>query len=284
VDSAATARGEVRRRVPHGREERDVNDDQLLRYSRQILLGQVDVEGQERLMGARVLVVGLGGLGSPVAMYLAAAGVGHLVLVDFDEVDLTNLQRQILHTTDRVGLPKTASAQSTLGALNPEVRLSALPRRLDDDELAEQARLADVVVDGTDTFASRNAINAACVATRTPLVSGAAIGMGGQVTVYRLDREREPCYRCLYSGDDYPEEPCSQFGVFTPLVGIVGSIQAAEAMKVILDLGDTLTGRMLMIDCETMDFQEMSFGRNPACPECGTGSAGTHGDTGTVYE
>jgi len=246
-----------------------VNDDQLLRYSRQILLPQVDVDGQERLMGARALIVGLGGLGSPVAMYLAAAGVGHLVLVDYDEVDLTNLQRQILHTTDRVGRPKTESAECALRALNPEVRLTLLPRRLDTAELAEQAHLADVVVDGTDTFASRNAINAACVASATALVSGAAIDMGGQVAVYRLDREDEACYRCLYPGDDYPDTPCRELGVFTPLVGIVGSIQAAEAMKVILDLGETLTGRMLMIDCETMDFQEMRFGRNPDCPACG---------------
>jgi len=250
-----------------------MDDHQLLRYSRQILLKQVDVTGQQRLLDSRALIIGLGGLGSPVSMYLAAAGVGHLVLVDFDTVDLTNLQRQIAHTTDSVGRPKVESARETLAALNPDVQVTTLERRLESDELGEQIRAADVVIDATDNFETRAAINAACVRERTPLVSGAAIGLAGQVSVFHLDREDEPCYRCVYKETDYPGEACSQYGVFTPVVGMIGATQANEAMKVLLGIGETLRGRLLLLDALTMQWETVRFSKDPNCGTCG-GAAG----------
>lgn len=245
-----------------------MDDQQLLRYSRQILLPQVDIEGQSRLLDSRVLIFGMGGLGSPVAMYLAAAGVGHLVLVDDDDVDLTNLQRQIVHTTESVGRPKVESARATLLALNPGVTITVVPRRLENEALLAEVAKADVVVDGTDTFESRATINHACVRAGRPLVSGSAISMTGQVSVFRLDRPDEPCYRCIYPRTDYPTAACREMGVFTPVVGMIGTVQANEALKVLLDLGETLTGRMLLLDAEIMEWQTMQFGRNPNCPDC----------------
>ena len=245
-----------------------MDDDQLLRYSRQILLRQVDIAGQERLLQSRVLIIGLGGLGSPTAMYLTAAGVGDLVIVDFDKVDLTNLQRQIVHTTAGIGRPKAESAAETLRALNPEVRITPIARRLEEDELTREVDAADVVIDATDNFEARVAVNRACLATRTPMVYGAAVGFMGQVAVFRTDRDDGPCYQCVYPRTDYPVDPCSQYGVFTPLVGIIGSTQANEALKLLLGIGEVLTGRMLLLDAEIMDWTSMQIEKNPACPAC----------------
>ncbi len=246
-----------------------MNDDQLLRYSRQILLPQVGIEGQERLRAARVLIVGMGGLGSPVALYLAASGVGHLVLVDHDLVELSNLQRQIVHTSDRIGQPKVISAQHTLLGINPETTITALNLRLEGDALSEQVALADAVVDATDNFATRFALNRVCVAQKTPLISGAAIRMEGQVAVFRPDLPDSPCYRCLYKDMDELGETCSQTGVLAPVVGIIGSIQATETIKVLLNMGDTLTGRLLLLDAYTMEWRSLRLRKDPQCPVCG---------------
>jgi adenylyltransferase/sulfurtransferase len=246
-----------------------MNDDQLLRYSRHILLPQVGIEGQERLRAARVLIVGMGGLGSPVALYLAASGVGHLVLVDHDHVEISNLQRQIVHTSASIGLAKVASAQQTLLGINPEITITTFGQRLDVDALMEQVGLADAVVDATDNFATRFALNRVCVAQKTPLISGAAIRMEGQVAVFRPDRPDSPCYRCLYKDMDELGETCSQTGVLAPVVGIIGSIQATETLKVLLDMGETLTGRLLLLDAYTMEWRSLRLHKDPQCPVCG---------------
>jgi adenylyltransferase/sulfurtransferase len=245
-----------------------MDDAQLLRYSRQILLPQIGIDGQTRLLRSRVLLIGLGGLGSPVAMYLAASGVGQLVLVDHDRVDLTNLQRQIVHTTGRIGLEKTASAAQTLTALNPEVQVVTINHKLDDAALTEQVQLADVVVDASDNFATRHLVNRVCVREKTPLVSGAVVRFEGQVTVFRPDREDGPCYRCLYAEDGAPDEPCSQFGVLAPAVGIIGSVQATETIKVLLNLGESLAGRLLVLDALAMEWRTLRLKKDPACPVC----------------
>jgi len=247
-----------------------MDDPQLLRYSRQILLPQIGLEGQQRLLAARVLIIGVGGLGSPVAMYLAASGVGHLVLVDYDMVELSNLQRQIVHTTDRIGMHKVNSAQSTLAALNPEVRVTAIAGQLDPEALVEQVQLADAVVDCSDNFATRFALNRVCVANKTPLISGAAIRLEGQVAVFCPGRADSPCYRCLYKDMDELGESCSQTGVLAPLVGIIGSIQATETIKVLLDIGETLTGRLLVLDALSMEWRSIKLRKDPDCPVCGT--------------
>ena len=247
-----------------------MDDPQLLRYSRQILLPQIGLEGQQRLLAARVLIIGMGGLGSPVAMYLAASGVGHLVLVDYDMVELSNLQRQIAHTTDRIGMHKVNSAQQSLAALNPDVQVTAIAGQLDPEALVEQVQLADAVVDCSDNFATRFALNRVCVANKTPLISGAAIRMEGQVTVFRPGRTDSPCYRCLYKDMDELGESCSQTGVLAPLVGIIGSIQATETIKVLLDIGETLTGRLLILDALSMEWRSIKLRKDPDCPVCGT--------------
>ncbi len=244
-----------------------MNDQQLLRYSRQIMLPQIDVEGQERLLASRVLIIGLGGLGSPVAMYLAAAGVGHLVLVDYDKVDLSNLQRQIIHTTDRIGQTKVDSARRTLSALNDEVRVDCIEHRLQDDQLSEEVSRAGLVVDASDNFETRFAINAACVRTGTPLVSGAAIRMEGQVAVFS-GQPGGPCYQCLYPADGQVDESCSANGVLAPTVGIVGSIQANEAIKVLVGAGTTLGGRLLLLDALHMQWRTLTLRADPQCPVC----------------
>jgi adenylyltransferase/sulfurtransferase len=246
-----------------------MDDKQLLRYSRHILLPQVGIEGQQRLLDARVLLIGLGGLGSPVAMYLAASGVGHLVLVDHDRVELSNLQRQIAHSTNAIGIDKVASAKQTLQALNPGVRITTFNKVLNADELTEQVRLADVVVDASDNFATRFALNRICVEQKKPLVSGAAIRMEGQVTTFRADQPDSPCYRCLYKDMDELAETCSETGVLAPVVGIIGSIQAAEVLKVLTGTGQTLTGRLLMLDAQTMEWREVRLRKDPDCPVCG---------------
>ncbi|HRW66677.1 MAG TPA: molybdopterin-synthase adenylyltransferase MoeB [Candidatus Competibacter sp.] len=245
-----------------------MTDDELLRYSRQILLPEFDIDGQERLRRSRALIVGLGGLGSPVAMYLAAAGVGRLTLVDFDRVDLSNLQRQIVHRTADIGRLKVESARDTLLALNPSVAVTTLPQALDEAELREQVRQADVVVDACDNLPTRLAINAACVRAGVPLVSGAAIRLEGQVLVWRPGEEGA-CYRCLYRDADAAPETCAQTGVLAPVVGIVGSIQALEAIKVLTDFGETLAGRLLLLDAKRMEWRTLKVRRDPACPVCG---------------
>lgn len=245
-----------------------MDDEQLLRYSRQIMLPSIGIEGQERLRDARALIIGLGGLGSPVAMYLAAAGVGTLVLVDFDKVDLTNLQRQIIHTTDRIGRPKVESARESLQALNPETRIVTIDQALEGQALAEQVAQADVVIDGSDNFATRFAVSAACYANRTPLVSGAAIRMEGQVSVF-TGQPGSPCYHCLYPSEGQLDETCSANGVLAPLVGAIGSIQAIEAIKLLTGAGDPLVGRLLLFDALQMEWRTVKLKPDPACPVCG---------------
>ncbi|MBX6317062.1 molybdopterin-synthase adenylyltransferase MoeB [Pigmentiphaga sp.] len=252
-----------------------MNDEQLLRYSRHVLLDEIGIEGQQRLLEARALIVGAGGLGSPAAFYLATAGLGSLVLADHDTVDLTNLQRQILHTTDRVGRYKAESGKQTLNAINPDVSVHALTQRLVDESLGAQVAAADVVLDCTDNFATRHAINRACVRHRKPLVSGAAIRFDGQVSVFDLRREDAPCYHCLFpDGEDVEEVNCATMGVFAPLVGIVGSTQAAEAIKIVTGTGTSLSGRLLMLDALAMKWHEVRVSRDPGCPVCGHHAAG----------
>ncbi len=246
----------------------NMNDNQLLRYSRQIMLPEIDIEGQEKLLAARVLIVGLGGLGSPVAMYLAAAGVGHLVLADFDHVDLSNLQRQIAHTTDRIGESKVESAKKTINSLNPEVEVSCIKNVLDADALDMCIAQVDVVVDCSDNFATRFAINAACVAAKIPLVSGAAIRMEGQVAVFDARKPDCACYRCLY--DDASEEntTCAANGVLAPLVGIIGSMQALETIKLIAGFGKALAGKLVVFDARHSQWRELKLPKDPHCPVC----------------
>lgn len=247
-----------------------MDDSQLLRYSRHILLPEFGFEGQQKLLASRVLIVGMGGLGSPAAMYLAAAGVGHLALADFDRVDLSNLQRQILHRTADIGRSKVESAQNTLSRLNPELRITAIDHALEGTLLEEQVRLADVVVDATDNFASRFAVNAACVAQSTPLVSGAAIRLQGQVTVFNLSEAESPCYRCLYRDEEEITESCTQTGVLAPVVGVIGSIQALEVIKLLSGVGQPLDGRLLLWDALDMHWRCLRLKRDPACPICAT--------------
>ncbi|MCK7576188.1 MAG: molybdopterin-synthase adenylyltransferase MoeB [Chromatiales bacterium] len=244
-----------------------MTDDDLLRYSRQILLPQFGIEGQERLRESSVLVVGLGGLGSPVALYLAAAGVGRLLLADFDRVDLSNLQRQILHTTDRIGLPKTESARRALQAIAPNVELISVDTPLTPETLPELVGDVDLVVDGCDNFTTRFAVNAACQAAHVPLVSGAAIRLEGQVTAFS-GQPGGPCYRCLYPDEGSIDETCTANGVLAPLVGIIGSIQAVEAIKILTGLGAPLFGRLLLLDAARMEWREVRLRPDPACPVC----------------
>jgi molybdopterin/thiamine biosynthesis adenylyltransferase len=251
-----------------------LNDDQLLRYARHILLDEFGIEGQERLRAARILIVGAGGLGSPAACYMASAGVGHIILADDDHVELSNLQRQILHTTDRLGWDKAESGKYMLGQLNPEVQVEAVVRRLDEQALSELASRVDLVMDCCDNFATRHAINRACVRHRKPLVSGAAIRFSGQVSVYDLRNADAPCYHCLFpEADDVEELRCATTGVLAPLVGIVGSMQAAEAIKVLAGIGEPLVGRLLSLDALTMQWHNVRFRRDPACLVCSGSSA-----------
>lgn len=245
-----------------------MNDEQLLRYSRQIMLPQVDVAGQEKLLSSRVLIIGMGGLGSPVAMYLASAGVGHLVLVDHDNVDLSNLQRQILHGEDDIGHPKITSAANTLMQLNPQLQVTALDHKLSEEELRETTKNVDLVVDATDNFETRFTINRVCVETGTPLVSGAAIRMEGQVSVF-MNRPGSPCYRCLYREEGELDTSCSENGVLAPVVGIIGSIQATEAIKILLNIGSTLDGKLLLLDALHMEWRTMTLKQDSECPVCG---------------
>ena len=246
-----------------------MTDDQLLRYSRHILLDEIGIDGQRRLLAAHALVVGAGGLGSPVALYLATAGVGTITIVDGDTVDLTNLQRQIAHNLARVGQPKASSAARTVHAINPDVHVNALDERADAERLDALVASADVVIDCSDNFATRHAVNAACVAHAKPLVSGAAIGFDGQLSVYDTRDATRPCYACLFPADAVFEEvQCSTMGVFAPLVGIIGSLQAAEALKLLAGVGSSLAGRLQMLDARTMEWTEIAMARTPDCPVC----------------
>ena len=246
-----------------------MNDDQLLRYSRQIMLPEFDVAGQDALLDAHALIVGLGGLGSPAALYLAAAGIGSLTLVDYDTVEVSNLQRQIIHDQRSLGRDKVASAADRIAAINPDTQVRTIAAKLDEQRLAETIAGADVVIDGTDNFAIRYAINKACFAKGKPLVSGAAIRMEGQVAVFDPRRADSPCYQCLYADAADVVLNCAENGVAAPLVGIVGSIQAMEAIKVVADVGDTLTGYVLYLDAKRMELRKLKLSRDPNCPTCG---------------
>ncbi|MEJ2140953.1 MAG: molybdopterin-synthase adenylyltransferase MoeB [Gammaproteobacteria bacterium] len=245
-----------------------MKDIQLLRYSRQIMLPQLDVAGQQTLLDSTALIMGMGGLGSPVALYLAAAGVGHLILVDFDEVEISNLQRQILHSSNDIGKSKVDSARETLADLNPEVRVTTVNKKLDSEDIIGYCKQSNIVIDGTDNFATRFMVNEACVTTGTPLVSGAAIRMEGQVSVFMNDGD-SPCYRCLYREEGEEELRCSENGVLAPLVGVIGSLQAVEAIKVLTHMGEALTGRLLIMDALHMEMRTLKLKKDPSCPVCG---------------
>ena len=249
-----------------------MQDEQLLRYSRQIMLPQVDIESQEAILASRVLIVGLGGLGCPVALYLAAAGVGELVLADFDEVDLSNLQRQIAHGQADIGKLKVDSAAASIAEINPHTQVTCLSERLQDDALLAAVDQATLVLDCSDNFTTRQAINRACVETKTPLVSGAAIRMEGQVAVFDSRHEDSPCYHCLYSVDGDENLTCSESGVLAPLVGVIGSVQALEALKILANFGRPLRGRLLLLDAFSMDWRSLRLSRDSACSVCGTGT------------
>lgn len=250
-----------------------MNDEQLLRYSRQIMLPEFDVAGQEALLDAAALVIGLGGLGSPAALYLAAAGVGSLALVDDDTVDVSNLQRQIIHDQDSVGRTKVESAAARIAALNPATRVKRIAARLDGPELDAAVAEADVVLDGTDNFMARYAINAACVRNKTPLVSGAAIRLEGQVTVVDPRRDDAPCYRCLYGDAGDEALNCAENGVAAPLVGIIGSVQAMEAMKIVAGVGESLAGYVLHLDAKRMEWRKFKLTKDPDCRTCAASPA-----------
>ena len=246
-----------------------MNDQQLLRYSRHILLPEVDIDGQQSLLDSTALVVGLGGLGCPVALYLASSGVGHLILVDDDQVDVSNLQRQIAHGTRDLGKSKVASAAESIRAINPDINLTLIEQRLEGDALAQQVSLASVVLDCCDNFSTRFAINAACVAAKKPLISGAAIRLEGQLTVFDTRRDDSPCYRCLYTGDENLDLSCSESGVLAPLVGVIGAAQAMEAVKCLADVGEPAIGRLQLFDAKQFQWREFSLNKDPACPVCG---------------
>ena len=245
-----------------------MNDEQLLRYSRQMMLPEIDAAGQERLNESRVLIIGLGGLGSPVSIYLASAGVGRLVLVDFDKVEISNLQRQIVHTTSDINRLKIESANKKILQINPEINIKGIDHAMEDDELLDEATKADVIVDASDNFQTRFALNKASIKTKTPLVSGAAIRFEGQVTVFNPKDDTSPCYRCLYGEEITTSETCTANGVIAPLLGIIGSIQANETLKILMGIGKTLQGNLLLIDSLHMDINQASLKKDPACPVC----------------
>ena len=248
-----------------------MNDDQLLRYSRHILLPQIGIKGQETLIQSHVLVVGAGGLGSPAVLYLAASGVGKLTICDSDKVDLTNLQRQIAHSTDRIGIPKSDSAKKTLAGINPEVNVIALNERMDERRLLQLIRDADVVVDASDNFPTRYIINRVCTLHKKPLVSGAVVRFDGQVAVFDLRHAHSPCYHCLFPADGEDQDMrCAVMGVFAPLVGVIGCVQAAETLKILLDIGQTLNSRLLLLDGLSMEWRSIRLNKDPSCKVCST--------------
>ncbi|HYC36844.1 MAG TPA: molybdopterin-synthase adenylyltransferase MoeB [Usitatibacter sp.] len=251
-----------------------MDDQQRLRYSRHLLLNEFGEDAQERLLAARALVVGAGGLGSPALLYLASSGVGHITVCDGDHVDLTNLQRQVIHRFESIGRPKAASAAQAMTALNPDIRIETLETRAGPERLASLARAADVVLDCSDNFATRHAINRACAAARVPLVSGAGIRFDGQVAVFDFRAEDAPCYNCLFAEDDEAvEERCATLGVFAPVVGVVGTLQAMEAIKILAGIGETLAGRLLLFDALSTRWHEVRISRDPDCRVCGAARA-----------
>ena len=247
-----------------------MNDNQLLRYSRHILLPQIGYEGQEKLTQSHALIVGVGGLGSPAALYCAASGVGKLTICDFDTVDLTNLQRQIIHTTQSVGINKAVSAQQTIYEINPEVIVQTIQQKSSEAEFKLLAEQADVVIDCSDNFATRYALNRVCLQLKKPLVSGAAIGFEGQISVFDFRHENSPCYHCLFpdTGED-TDLRCATNGVFAPLVGMIGTTQAAEALKLLMGIGESLQGRLLLLDALSMEWRTIKLNKDPACVVCG---------------
>jgi molybdopterin-synthase adenylyltransferase len=247
-----------------------MTDDQLLRYSRHILLPELGIEGQERLLASRALLIGAGGLGSPAALYLASAGVGRITICDGVAVDLTNLQRQIVHRTESIGQPKVESARVTLRSINPEVEIVTVPERVSESRIAELTAGVDVVLDGSDNFETRHAVNRACVRHRKPLVSGAAVRFDGQIAVFDMRQPDAPCYACLFpEAGDQEDVRCAVMGVFAPITGIVGTIQAAEALKLLAGTGDALTGRLLLIDALAMQLRTIKFRKDTGCAVCG---------------
>ncbi|MES2562442.1 MAG: molybdopterin-synthase adenylyltransferase MoeB [Pseudomonadota bacterium] len=246
-----------------------MNDDQLLRYSRHILLPEIGIEGQQRLLDSRALLIGAGGLGSPIALYLASAGVGHLTICDDDTVDLTNLQRQIVHRTEAIGELKAHSARATLASINPHVEVTTITERVSGDRLSALVANADVVLDGSDNFATRHAVNRACIQHRKPLVSGAAVRFDGQVAVFDMRHDDAPCYACLFpEAGENEDTPCAIMGVFAPITGIIGSIQAAEALKLLIGAGELLAGRVLLIDALAMQVRTIRLRKDAACLAC----------------
>ncbi|MES2636377.1 MAG: molybdopterin-synthase adenylyltransferase MoeB [Pseudomonadota bacterium] len=246
-----------------------MNDNQLLRYSRHILLPKIGYEGQERLVNSHALIVGAGGLGSPVALYLAASGMGKLTICDFDTVDLTNLQRQIIHTTKSVGVNKALSAQQAISAINPDVTVKTIQKKSTEAEFEQLIKNADVVIDCSDNFATRYTLNRVCLKLKKPLVSGAAIGFEGQITVFDFRNSASPCYHCLYPDvGSEAEMRCAENGVFAPLVGMIGTAQAAEALKLTMQIGENLQGRLLLLDALSMEWRTIKLSRDPACAVC----------------
>ncbi|MBY0445782.1 MAG: molybdopterin-synthase adenylyltransferase MoeB [Burkholderiales bacterium] len=247
----------------------ELDDQALLRYSRHILLDEIGIEGQEKISQAHVLLIGAGGLGSPAALYLASAGVGTLTIVDDDQVDLSNLQRQIIHHTASIGQNKAQSAAQTIYALNPQIKVNAITTRAVGEELVQLVAAADIVLDCCDNFATRHAVNRACVAHKVPLVSGAAVRFDGQLTTFDSRQDNAPCYHCLFGEEgEASDGPCATFGVFAPLVGMIGAAQAAEALKLIIGLGRPLLGRLQLLDARDMQWREMRYKADPACPVC----------------
>lgn len=246
-----------------------MDDNQLIRYSRHILLPQIGIEGQEKLLNSHALIIGAGGLGSPIALYLAASGLGKITICDGEKVDLTNLQRQIVHHTPAVGMPKTQSAHSTMALINPEVKIVEVPKRVSSEDVMDLVQNADVVLDASDNFATRHAVNRACVVHRKPLVSGAGVRFDGQVAVFDLRETTSPCYHCLFPEDGEIEETrCAVMGVFAPLTGIIGTIQAAEALKLLTGAGETLNGRLLVLDALSMEWRCIKLAKDPQCSVC----------------
>ena len=247
-----------------------MNDDQLLRYSRHILLPQIGILGQEKLTRSRVLIVGLGCLGSPVAMYLAASGIGELVICDNDNVDLTNLQRQTIHNTETIGISKVQSAKKAIAKINPEINVVSVQEYVDEKRLQKLVKEVDIVVDASDNFATRHTINQVCVTYKKPLVSGSAIRFNGQISVFNLSNNASPCYHCLFSKDGSNEDMhCATMGVFSPLVGVIGCMQAMEAIKILLNIGKTLNGRLMLLDGLTMEWRSIKLNKDPECTICG---------------
>ena len=246
-----------------------MDDAQLLRYSRHILLNELGIDGQEKLLASHALVIGAGGLGSPVSLYLGSAGVGHITVVDHDQVDATNLQRQIAHTLDRVGQDKADSVRTAIAQINPDARVTPITQRADAALLNTLVAQADVVIDCCDNFETRHAVNRACVQHGKPLVSGAAIRMDGQVSVFDSTQSDAPCYACIFPPEQAPEETrCATMGVFAPLVGIIGSVQAAAALKILSGMGSHMAGRLLMLDGRDLSWTDIRMGRNEQCPVC----------------